>query len=328
MTLAKIISIRPAQAAGAGTQRVEPFVPLVIAETEGKREALVERFHSDTRGLREAINRIDARIAAVVQGWNALHAERRALGFEDFRPKFAPWLYWLIIGIAAVLEIPLNESALAMLRMGEWETFSTAAFVALLNTVGASLFGSRLRQIGWGRPFAADWVMLAVVAAVAGLAMLGITELRSAFTAFERGPEAARMGWLGFTAMQALFFAVAVFMSFCMHHHDPKIEQVLRDEGMCRRHLDALLGEREPIAAKFNWILGQTEARLRQTEAKALRLIAEERYENGRARQTPAPSYFQQVVPFNAFRPIVLGRPVDPHPARLDQLLDSTEDSQ
>ena len=69
--------------------------------------------------LRGEINSLDHKLREILEQNAALHEQHRAYDFEVFHPKFAPVLYWVLLGLAAVLETPLNNSALGLLQMDD-----------------------------------------------------------------------------------------------------------------------------------------------------------------------------------------------------------------
>ena len=161
---------------------------------------------------------------------------------DSFHPFVSPRVYWVLLFLAALLESPVNMHALSFLAMQDAETWAVAGFVSVLNVVGASYFGKKLRQAGVR--LCRDWFVLGGVGAAFALAMTTLAGMRADYIAHVATQEGLPVsGWALPTllAIQALFFAVGAGISFAMVPADHKLGRVLADKGRLRRSVDALL---------------------------------------------------------------------------------------
>lgn len=265
-----------------------------------------------------------------LQRYAAAHREHGAHGLQGFHPLLPHRVYWVLLFAAALLESPVNKAALLFLAMTDGETWAVAAFVSVLNVLGASYFGKKLRQVG-ARP-CRDWFVLGLVGLVFGVSMAALAGLRAdhvALLAGQGGLPASNWAWPALLAIQGLFFGVGAALSFAMVPAQPQLERVLKDKSRLRRRIDVLLRRRTSLAARHDRLWLEAEQAIAERRAYCQALMSEYRDENFSARGTthPVPAWLRQPLDSAAFTPVDLGPRLITAMPTLAQLLRDVETS-
>lgn len=327
--VANVLPLHPASTGAAEVCRVAPIEAKWVRQAD--RECL-----QATASLRHASPAVLGEIAAAeheldeqLQRYATVHREHRSLGLKDFHPLVPHRAYWVLLAAAALLESPVNKAALSFLAMTDGETWAVAAFVSVLNVLGASYFGKKLRQVG--SRLCRDWFMLGSVVLVFAFAMTALAGLRAdhvAMTAAEGGLPVSGWTWPGLLAIQALFFVVGAALSFAMVPEQPQLERVLKDKSKLRRRIDALLRRRTALASQHDRLWLKAEQAIAEHRAHCYALVGEYRDENFSSRGTahPVPAWLRQPLDPAAFAPIDLGPRLVANMPTLETLLQRIED--
>ena len=308
--------------------RVAPSEARWIRLAEIETAEVARDWHRGPNALRSEINRLDHSLRETLEQHASVHQQHRERNFEVFQPKFPPVLYWVLMGLAAVLETPLNNSALGLLMMDDAETLMVAGSLALLNVLGASFVGWKLRQTPWRQVGLRDWLLVAAMLVVAVATMFGLAGLRMddlALKAKEANLTVSTATFATFVTIQMLFFVVGAFFSYSMHPADAALERLLKQKLHLRQRADALLQKRASLAARHDRALGLAEAALRKLRAECLTRIAEYRDFNMATRSTTAPQWLRTRLDQSVFAPLELGTPLDNTPACFDELVRDCE---
>jgi hypothetical protein len=324
-----VLPLHPASTAGMEVCRVAPIEAKWVRQTD--RDCL-----QATAALRHASPTVLGEIAAAeheldeqLQRYAAVHREHRALGLQDFHPLVSHRAYWVLLAAAALLESPVNKAALSFLAMPDGETWAVAAFVSVLNVLGASYFGKKLRQVG--ARLCRDWFVLGFIVLVFTALMTSLAGLRAdhvAMTAADSGLPVSGWTWPALLAIQALFFGVGAALSFAMVPAQPQLERVLKDKSRLRRRIDALLRRRTALAAQHDRLWLKAEQAIAEHRAHCMALVGEYRDENFSARGIThlVPAWLRQPLNPAVFAPIDLGPRLIAHMPTLEQLLLRIED--
>lgn len=320
------LATHPAHAPQA-TCRVAPIEAKWVrqADEAAAREAL--RFQREAPGIRAAIEAADHAVNELLERYAGAHRQHIALGLQGFRPVAPAWLYWTLLFVAALLEAPVNNSALSFLAMSEGGTWLVAGFLSVLNVLAASLFGKRLRQAAWGRP-RRDWAVLAAIAVVSAGLMLSLAGMRADVIAFQGAQEqlptsGATMPTL--VLMQALFFVVGSAFSFGMVPASPLLARVLADKETLRGAVDARLRERAALAARHDRLWHEVDQAVAAHQHHCLGLVAEYRDHNMIARRTAPPPWLRRALDPAVFQPQALGPRIGPQAPALADVLARVE---
>ena len=320
-TESNVIAMPNAKGQDTLVRRVDPFAHMRILIAEADRLECVLKFRKATRGMIETVNRIDQFIEAKSAEFHRAHERHMEFALRGHHGIVPVWMYWLAIVLVSALEVPLNNHALQALRMDEWETIGVAMGVGLLNTFAGSILGTQLRHAlapsRWK-----DVLMVGVVVVVIGASIYGLTDLRSAFLEFKymKSP-VVHSSPLAFVTLQVLFFAVATALCYFTKPDSPEFDNVLKDKRVYGSQLNTLWKARGSLAKKFNFRLAEAETRIEQCALRALRQIAEYRYENARLLNHGVPSIFNHAVGREVFKPISLEQRIDHDPKRIDQIV-------
>ena len=309
-------------------RRVAPAEARMIRRVEIDAADVARDWYRGPNALRGEINSLDHNLREILEQNATLHEQHHAYGFEVFHPKFAPALYWVLLGLAAVLETPLNNSALGLLQMDDLETLMLAGSLGVLNVLGASFVGWKLRQLPWHLSALRDWLFMLVMVVVALATMFGLAGMRMddlLLKAKDVGLPVSSTTFTTFVAIQLLFFAVGSFFSYSMHPADAKLERLLKHKLRLRQRADALLQQRARLAARHDRALGLAQAALRKLHADCLTSIAEYREYNLATRTNTAPLWLRGPLDESVFAPLDLGSALDPTPASFDELVRASE---
>lgn len=306
------------------TRRVAPYEAGLIQRAEIKTAKVSRDWYRGSNALRAQINSLDHHLHDTLEAHAVLHQLHREHDFEAFQPKFPQSLYWLLLGLAVVLESPLNNSALSFTMMDDVETWMVALFLGALNVIGASFVGWKVRQAKWSLVGLRDWLMALLMVSVTVGTIFGLAGLRSDFLimkAQETGLPASSATYVTFVTMQLLFFVTGIFFSYSMHPADATLERILKQTRELRRRTDALLHERATLAARHDRALGLAETALNELRADCLAGIAEYRDFNMASRGAPSPHWLRESLDHSIFRPVDFGSQIDPSPMSFDELV-------
>ncbi len=280
--------------------------------------------------LRAQVNRLDHAFRDTLGQYAFMHRQHREKDFAGFHPKYPRGLYWPLLGLAALLETPLNNSALGLLNMDQAETWMVAASIGVLNVLGASFVGAKVRQSAGGMAGLRDWILVGLVLAIALGVMLGLAGLRMddlAMKVSQAGIAGSAWNFAAFVGLQLLFFVVGVVFTYNMHSPDAELERLLKDKGRLRRQLEGIWKERAALASRHDQALGEVRAGITKVREDCLAKMAEYRDHNMRSRSTPAPSWMHRELDHAVFVPLDLGTPLDREPPSIDQLITTAEES-
>lgn len=322
-----VIPLKSQQAPQA-TQRVAPLEAQWLRQAEMESFEVARQWCQAAAPLRAQINRLDHALRECAEQHAVVREQHRDKDFVQFHPKFPQALYWPLLGLAALLETPLNNSALGFLGMDDLETAMVAVALGMLNVLGASFVGWKLRQAPWSRAGLRDWLFVLVMLGVCLALMFGLAGLRLddlLLKAKEADIPVSQATFSTFVLMQLLFFVVGAFFSYSMHPADGELERILKDGRRLRSRLEALWHQRATLAARHDRALGQAEAEMAKLRADCLAKIAEYRDFNMAARTQPAPSWLHECLDERVFAPITLGAVLDTNPATIDALIQRAE---
>lgn len=313
MTTAELHRLHPS-AAIAGHQRVSPWEAARLAEAQAQRMAEVGAAAPALFAVRSEINRLDDRIRELVEertlAWRAL----RDTGARAFVPPFAPFVFWLLIGLMLLLEVPVNAAALDFLRLPQLESWMLALFFGLANLVAAKTTARALRQGARLRGQHAEWAIAAAMNLVLLIAVWHVAELRS--SALDGAATAS-----AFVALQLLFYVAALFLSFQQTDPSPAAEQATRHLQRVSRALDGAWRRRARLAGRHNVALERLRARLHAIEHECLRALALHRETSASEGGGAAPDWHAEPLSSALFEPLDFGEPLDEHPAPIGALL-------
>lgn len=121
----------------------------------------------------------------------------------------APWMYWLIMAVVLIIEVPINLVALQLLGEGQALCLLVAIVIGLVIAVTAHWVGCAVNQ-PVKTPI--DWCMLVVSVLVVVSAILGIAVIRHFYLVAQERPT---MPWHGlfFVFVQLLTFAGGIHLA-------------------------------------------------------------------------------------------------------------------
>jgi hypothetical protein len=310
------------------TRRVAPVEAKWLRQADMDTADIARDWYRGPNALRAQINTLDHRLRDLLAQYLSVREEHRAKGFAEFRPKFPAWLYWPLLGLAALLETPLNNSALGFLAMEDAETLMVAGSIGLLNVLGASFVGWKIRQAEWTLAALREWLAVLAVAVVAIAVMFGLAGLRLddlLLKAKDAGLPVSAATFATFVALQLLFFVVGASLSYSMHPADAALERILNQQHRLRRRGDALLQQRATLASGHDRALGIAATAVQKTRAECLAKIAEYRDFNLATRSDAPPEWLREALDETLFRPVQLGTPLDANPVTFEELVRQVE---
>lgn len=312
------------------TRRVSPHEAKWIHQTNIETADVVRDWYHGPNSLRSRINNLDHSLSETLEHYTVLHKQHREKGYKDFQPKFSQKFYWPILIIAVILETPLNKSALELLQMDNLSTLMIAASIGVLNVIGASLLGWKIRQTQWNLAGLRDWLFVIALLAVLGAVMFGLAGLRLdtlIYNAKKTGIDIpiSNSTYISFVTFQLLFLIVGAFISYSAHSADADLERIIKHKLRLRQRADQLLHQRGTLASQHDSALGQANSSIHKLRTKCLAAIAEYRDYNMATRTTPSPHWLQIGLEESVFAPIDLGTELDNNPPTLEELLSKAE---
>lgn len=315
MTTADIHRLHPA-ACISGHQCVAPAEAARIAAAEVERMEAVEAASNGLFAIRSEINRLDARIRECLHEHDLLRRRLCETGARPHVPPFAPWLFWTLIGLMLVLEVPVNAAALDFLRLPALESYMLALFFGLANLLAAKTTARHLRQTPLRRSRTGEWLVVALANGVLLLAVWHVAELRS--QSIEGSATAS-----AFVALQLLFYLVAMALSLQQTDPVPAAEQAAGQLARARAELDRNWRRRARLAGRHNVALEQLRARLFAIEQSCLSAMAAARQAQAETCEGSAPEWMADPLSTALFVTIDLGEPLDEQPQTIGALVDA-----
>lgn len=103
----------------SGSRPLAPMEAKWIHQAEMDASVLVRDWHTQTNAVRNQVNQVDHALRDKLAEYETAHRLHRDKEYARFHPKYPQVLYWPLLGLAALLETPLNNSALGLLNMDE-----------------------------------------------------------------------------------------------------------------------------------------------------------------------------------------------------------------
>lgn len=283
----------------------------LVAQTEARRLAIVNRHARTLFGTRSELNRVDDILSDRAETYARSVARFGALGGVAWTPPFAPWLYWVAMLLMLVLEIPVNAAAIDLLRLPEVESVMLATFFAIANIVAAKYTGRALRQ--WSPDHApVRTIAIAVIANISLLAgLFALARMRA------EAVDGAGSPW-AFLVLQLMFYAIALFAAYMQTSPIAEAEQDAAQLRRVERQLRRAWTQRARLARVHNVSLARIQLQVRRAEHECARRVAELRAR--RWPDVPGATPLEPITTAN-FQPLDLGEPVDHHPVSIDVLV-------
>lgn len=284
---------------------LDPWEAERLARAEAERMAVVRASGPRLLALRARLARCDEGLVDLLD--QRARARRRLFdeNLQPFSPPFAPWVFWTVMLLMLVFEVPLNKAALDMLRLPELEAWMLAFSFGLTNLFAAKATGRALRQACRGDGIR-EWVLAGVVntVLVGAIACVAVQRARDSGAGDEL--------W-AFLALQLLFYGVALFLAFQQTNPDRQAEQAYRHLARLEAALARVDRERARVAAAHDEVLIAGGAAVAGIEQQALADIARRRARLAAELGPDCPDWPTPLGP-DLFPPLDLGRPAGPAP--------------
>lgn len=316
----------------ASTVRVAPTEAKWIHQVNAKATDIAADWYKGPNSLRTRINSIDHSLTETLERYASLHQQHREKDYKEFHPKFPQMLYWPLLGVAVLLETPLNNSALGLMHMDNAETLMVAISIGVLNVLAASLVGWKVRQAKWNLAGIKDWLFVIAILAVSvgvmfGLAGLRMDDLIQHLKDADVGGPVSKSTFSTFVTLQMLFMTVGAFFSYSAHSDDPDLERIIKSKHHLRQRADQLLTQRSELASKHDRALGLAEMAISKLRSECLATITEYRDYNMATRTVLVPQWLQSALDNSVFIPVELGTALGTNPETLQQLIKRAEQS-
>lgn len=304
-----------------GYQAVAPQEWNEIANTNQKRLRLAEQTGASLAQAYSEINRIDHAISHSSGELERARTTLRNAGENVHQAPHKSQYYVAVLILLALLEIPVNASALDFLNMQEWESYMLAGFLGIISLIASRGSARILRQSAssaWR-----DWTIFGVTNLALFLALYGIGQLRGGLveSTTEQIPGLG-IGTICFL-LQLLLYLAACFFSYLQTPPDFENEQVYKRIKNLRKTLNQQWLIRAKIAAGYNQQLHKVQKLMHALEEECFMRIAQYRDGNMYVRDTskPAPKFMTVPLTRAIFVPVALGRFVDEHPKSIGEVL-------
>ena len=304
-----------------GYQPVCSYAARQLSRAEQRRVRAAKAATGTLKGLHATFNQLDHSIRHQEGELSATRAKIRDRDAREHRSEFSGRAYWSVIGILALLEVPLNTAALDFLRRPEIESLGIALFIGAVTALAAKFTGRILRQNAWRDQAFRDWGMALVFNFIFVFAIFKVAELRGLLA----GNASA-----GTTVLALQLVGYAAMVGFSYAHVDPDgaREQLTRLALAQELRLRRVWGNRGNIAGKYNKTLADTQLALADIEHDAIERVVEYRDYNMRHRNDAALEYFRRPVTRALFSPIDLGAPLDAHAREIGEVSRATPEEE
>ncbi|MFN3371033.1 MAG: hypothetical protein ACK4Z0_05850 [Sphingomonadaceae bacterium] len=297
-------------ASGATGERIalSPAEAELLARAETARFRAVERGAPMLASLKARIDRLDSAIADRAETVRRLRTYASSTGLDGWAPPIPGWIFWPVMLVMLLLEIPVNAAALDLLRLPVLESYMLAGFFAIASLLGAKSTARAIRQWRAEDHGRRDLIVAIAVNAVLLVGLALMARLRA-----EASGEGAAT--LAFLALQLLFYAVAFVLAWLNTCPDAEAEQEMKRLRHAERALGRAARARTRLVARHNAGLQRLEARLGTIEQDCARRI--HRLRARAARGGIAVAQLQPIDP-STFQRLGLGQPIRPEPIVLN----------
>lgn len=304
-----------------GHQAVAPYEWNVIEGTNQRRLRVAEQAGAGLAQGRSEINRIDHALAQFSGELDRARTALRSEGEDEYQAPHGSRYYIAMLSLLALLEIPVNASALDFLRLLAWESYMLAGFLSITNLIIARGSARILRQSAknsWR-----DWTMFGVTNLALFLALYGVGQLRGDLISSQTGQVSGIGIGMTFFLLQVIFYLGAGLLSYFQTPPVVVVEQLAKRISNLRTKLNERWRIRAEMAARYNVILHRAQKSMETMEHDCFQRIAQYRDGNMFGRTTATPKFMTIPITTAVFVPIVLGEFVDEHPASVGMVLEA-----
>jgi hypothetical protein len=314
-----------------GETTVAPFEVNVIADSEQQRHALAGTAITQVATISSELTRIDHKLYHELEELAAVQDEIKARDLRAFSPSIAPRLFWIVVVVALIGELPLNAAVMDAFGVIDLEAGVIAMILGVLNFVGAKYVARIICQRAWERR---DWGACALGVIVSSGVLLALYWL--AQVRINMPPPPPPLSTDGFKVMvvamvpgapmalyavQVVAFFCAIAWSYSQVDPNHEREELSARNKRIESRADAFFQARVSLAQAHNVAVKATEAALSNLIHDCRQCIAQYRNGNLRARSIEVPTYLLTAIPDNAFQPLQFGTPVDAQPPKMAQML-------
>lgn len=276
-------------------------------------------------------HRLQHELRDLLNQFQELTDVHREEGFRHPHRMFAPWLYWIILAIVGLAELPMNLTAFRILGEVDWIVFLIALGPSIVIPYLSHVIGTSIRQWSERESLWRGLVIGAIASAslVVGVASIGY--LRASWLALDLATGEHRpidfQQALAVLGVNLLFLSMGVVAAYFAHDPDRELERVFEERKRLRHVLTKKWNEWNKVATTYDEYLANTIARVGVLRSAAAEKIDEYRVHNAEVRRDgKVPTWFSAPVGDHLFKPRYFGQELDRPPETLEVVLREIED--
>jgi hypothetical protein len=314
-----------------GETVVGPFEVNVIAGSEQARHLVAGAAITQIATLSSELTRVDHTLNHELVELAAVQNEIKDRDLRAYAPSISPRLFWIVVAIALIAELPLNAAVMDAFGVVDAEAYVIAMILGVLNFVAAKYVARVIAQRAWERR---DWGACALAVVTSGGVLTALFWLARVRESMPPAPLVVSDDGLtqittamvpgapmALYAIQVVAFLAAIAWSYSQVDPNATREQLSARNKRIEQRADNLFKARVALAQAHNVAVKATETALSNLVHDCRQCIAQYRNGNLRTRSIVAPDYFLTAIPDNAFQPLQFGTPVDAQPPKMADML-------